>query len=154
MLDLRLWNHHQMRTAVAPAANGHFTAEALASFYERAFLAGADSLLPQSVADDCFAARTEETALAQLAAAALGGMDLKIHFGLGFQVFGKRDADGAMRWTGLGHFGVGGALALCDLESGLAVAVTLNQVNIEAAPTRRLLDAVFEHFEADPFLLW
>lgn len=34
------------------------------------------------------------------------------------------------RFTGLGHFGVGGSLALCDLESGLSVAITCNKVGV------------------------
>ena len=45
------------------------------------------------------------------------------------------------RFTGLGHFGVGGSLALCDLESGLSVAITCNKVDVAPALSTKPTDS-------------
>ena len=155
LLDLRLWNHPLMRSATAPAANGHFTAEALALFYHEAIVQG--RLLSFDAADACIGARTEASIFGA-AADAVPGLRLRVPFGLGFQLFQRQShpasapADASV-WTGMGHLGIGGSLAVCERKSGVSIAITMNQLVPDSGPTRQLLAAIFRILNVEPISL-
>jgi CubicO group peptidase (beta-lactamase class C family) len=116
-LSPSLFNHSSFRTACIPAANGHFTARALAQFY---------SQLISNGTFDCKSLRNGDGAKNK-------------RFGYGFQKFSLGGSDAAF-----GHGGIGGSFAMGDPASGVAVAITLNRLTEGCAPTKALLAVVCE----------
>lgn len=111
------WNAPATVQAVIPAANGQFTARALARMY--ALLAGAGELDGVRL--------LKPATVAALATVQSRRRDrvlvIPMHWRLGYhRVF----TPGPRMPAAFGHFGYGGSGAFCDPDRGLAVAVTLN----------------------------
>ena len=124
-----VFNHQRFRRAVIPAANGHFSARALCTFYEAladgVLLPNTDTqLLRQGRSTD---GMTEPSAVSS-------GNRLGV-IGSGFQAFDVGETGSAY-----GHGGIGGSLGVCDPQSGLAVAITVNRLNTDCAPTVAIVD--------------
>jgi aarF domain-containing kinase len=136
MLSPSLFNGPAFREALIPAANGHFSARALAAFY---------SGLLRRPAGEIHAMRNGAGAGAGAGAGKgegegegkSGSADDDGRFGYGFT---KLSLGG--RPTAFGHAGVGGSLAFCDPHSGVAVAVTVNKLTNDRAVTRALVAEV------------
>jgi len=246
LLDLRLWNHEDMRQSCCPAANGHFSADALAKFCDA--LCNCE-LLSRSTLQHCLrTVREEGTMTASNAPSAAGqvlgpnggkGGDFlsssmmgssassSVFFGQGFQIFRHRrrqpdstrpqdcensgtttplsplqgskssppaaalvspttisfstatapappnlappppqqrqeqeeeqqqrgvgsKAGALSEWSAVGHFGVGGCVAVADLANGVSVAVTTNTCLPDAKPAKELVAAVFQELNLPP----
>lgn len=72
-----------MRCGTHPAANGHFSAEALALFYHSALVQG--KLVAPEILKLAIASRRREDSLTKIARAATG-VEIDIGFGMGYQV--------------------------------------------------------------------
>lgn len=118
-----VFNHHRFRTAVIPAANGHFTARALCKFY-------------QALADGVLLPNTDTQLLRQGRSTNVqsGGNRTGV-LGSGFQAFDVGETSLAY-----GHGGIGGSLGMCDPQIGLSVAITVNRLNTDCAPTVAIVD--------------
>ncbi len=123
------WNFNDMevRKACLPAANGHFTAGALARMYGA--LANGGQIDGVRL--------VSEGRIAQMRRIVTEDQDrvimMPIPKGGGFMMGGNWAAGGKSgvfgpRRTAFGHSGAGGSTAFADPEVGLAVAVTINQM--------------------------
>lgn len=121
------WNYNSMevRKACIPAANGHFTARALARMY---------GALSQGGEIDGVRLLSAER-VATMSAVQLDWVDRVIFMpmrkSIGFFNGGAMaGAHGAMgpRESAFGHPGAGGSIAFADPEVGLGVAVTINKM--------------------------
>eukprot|EP00166_Cyanidium_caldarium_P004304 ctg_450.g269 len=97
VLEPCFFNHPTVRRAILPAANGHFTARALARMYDA------------SMQQPWWRAATRR----------VPGGEWSIG---GFQVYG----DGVV----VGHAGMGGSIALAVPRANLAIAITLNRLEL------------------------
>lgn len=127
-IPLDLWQHFNsmaVRKACLPAANGHFTARALAKMYAALSLDGSINGV-RLVSPKRIRAMSRDE---------VEGFDrvneVKTRRGLGFSLGGAIDGVvGPMgqRSTAFGHGGAGGSFAYADPDVGLAIAVTLNKM--------------------------
>jgi len=148
LLDPRLFNATPMKRGVIPAANGHFSARALARMYAGL---GSGRLLPLPRMRQ--ATRLCGTA-GQMSMFMQGGPGTR--FGLGYQLLGSQAADftPASGLPAFGHSGFGGSLAWwdpCDGGAkrdgvggigGLGIAITVNHLATGAGtrgPTAAIL---------------
>jgi CubicO group peptidase (beta-lactamase class C family) len=120
-----VYNDMRVRRACLPSANGHFTARALARMY--AALAGGGAV------DGVRLVSPERIDLMQrvLTEDVDRVLMMPIPKGVGFMFGGGRDGVTSVfgpRRTAFGHSGAGGSTAFADPEAGLAVAVTINQM--------------------------
>jgi aarF domain-containing kinase len=51
-------------------------------------------------------------------------------WGLGFRIYGFKDGSKPVRYSGLGHTGLGGSVAFADLHTKTSVAVTVNALSL------------------------
>ena len=121
------WNFNDMRVrrACLPAANGHFTARALAKMYA--------ALANGGVVDGVRLVSKERIGLMSAIQTEAPDRVLvmpmvkSIGFFNGGVLMGQHGAMGP-RKTAFGHPGAGGSIAFADPEVGLAVAVTINKM--------------------------
>ena len=143
--------------ASIPAANGHFSARALARFYaaiakdalrmqsSNAVVKQAGGLFAESgwAADFLGEGAMAKASLAQGEQMVQGGAG---RFSHGYMLFPPIDngATSTGRTTAFGHAGLGGSVALGDAAHGVAVAITLNRLGWDTAGTTgRILRAVY-----------
>lgn len=140
------WNFNDMRVrkACLPAANGHFTARALARMY--------GALANGGVVDGVRIISQERIALMSAIQTEAPDRVLmmplpkSIGFFNGGQLAGQHGATGP-RKTAFGHPGAGGSIAFADPEVGLAIAVTINkmQTTLQAeGPTFEICELIRE----------
>lgn len=121
------WNFNDVRVrrACLPAANGHFTARALAKMYAALANGGVVDgvrLVSTERIGAMSAIQTEEPDRVLMMP-----LPKSIGFFNGGEVAGQHGATGPRR-TAFGHPGAGGSIAFADPEVGLAVAVTINKM--------------------------
>src|SRR5579875_1430332 len=126
-LPASIYNEMRVRKACLPSANGHFTARALAKMYA-ALANGGIVEGVQLVSRGRIAAM--QRVLTDARDRVLG---LPIPKGVGFMMGGTWAGNGGVsvfgpRRSAFGHSGAGGSTAFADPDTGLAVAVTLNQM--------------------------
>jgi len=134
LLDPRMFNYPPLRDAVFPAANGHFTARALAALFNHLLFDMAKSdnrpgmvrVLSRDIALGMRKFQTSDRA----SYLKLFGQAEGVRYGLGYQLFGFQDQSngGFVRHTAFGHVGMGGSIALCDPVTGFAFAMTVNKI--------------------------
>ena len=130
------WNKMEVRKACIPAGNGHFTARALAKMY--AALAGDGSINGIRLVSPGRISHMQRLVTDQADIVVLGRQTNK---GIGFTLGGVRDGvHGPIgpRMTAFGHPGAGGSIAFADPEVDLAIAVTLNKMELELLKSRAL----------------
>ncbi|HEX7036803.1 MAG TPA: serine hydrolase domain-containing protein, partial [Pseudomonadales bacterium] len=108
-------NSREFRQAEIPAANGHGTARAVATMYDR---------LGSLLSADVLQAATKTHSI---------GPDEVLksvtHFGLGFMLHHDETPVG-VRHGAFGHAGAGGSLAFHDPEAGLSFCFAMNQMDL------------------------
>jgi CubicO group peptidase (beta-lactamase class C family) len=126
-LPTSVFNEMRVRQACIPSANGHFSARALAKMYAAVSNGGQ--------VDGVRLVSAERIPLMQRLMIQQPDRVLGVNApkGVGFWLGGNWGLDGATsvfgpRMTALGHSGAGGSTAFADPEVGLAVAVTINQM--------------------------
>jgi CubicO group peptidase (beta-lactamase class C family) len=171
-LDPLLFNTKKLRTACIPAANGHFSARALAKFYNA--LAGGAASQQQDEAKGSSSSSSKNVQILSperidsvREVQVLEHSPLQtepIRWGLGFRVYGLQDKKAALdatrsstmfpdvssaerkaaavRYSAFGHSGLGGSFAFCDPDSGLSVAITVNLLTLPKALTSRLMKLI------------
>jgi aarF domain-containing kinase len=146
LLDPRLFNSSQIQNACIPSANGLFTAHALAVLHNN-FLLSLGSIRSQNsptsspiLSRECVESFRKYSASDSSATHRLFGMQNRIRFGLGCQLFGFKEENQRIRLSGFGHVGMGGSVALCDPATGLSFAMTVNMIR----PGRKATVQVFE----------
>lgn len=127
LLDPCVFNTASVRKSCIPAANGHFTARALAKFYDAM----------------CQTHQKRFQLVSSLTIAEMMRTVDAHKWGLGVQVFGFGEGL-AMRNSGFGHTGLGGSVAYCDLASNLAVAVCVNKLTLDQRATQAVVDLVHQ----------
>ena len=126
-----LWGHcnkMEVRKACIPAGNGHFTARALAKMY--AALAGDGSINGIRLVSPGRISHMQRLVTDRADIVILG---MTINRSIGFILGGKRGEEVTSlgpRKTAFGHTGAGGSVAFADPEVGLAIAVTLNKMEL------------------------
>jgi CubicO group peptidase (beta-lactamase class C family) len=120
------FNDMAVRKACLPAANGHFTARALARMYgglaNGGEIGGVRLVSPERIAQ-------MQKVVTDMPDRVLLGMP--IPKGVGFMMggdWGGLPAASGPRRTAFGHSGAGGSTAFADPEVGLSVAVTINKM--------------------------
>ena len=159
-LDSRMWNAKRVRAACIPAANGHFSARALALFYSVLMAPIAGCKLPASddsmrriktehACDQGTQSRVQllpEHALRQAVQSQTPVHDGDGEFGLGYRRHkyslynsktGKEE-----ELIGFGHAGIGGSIGLCVPHANVAFAFTTSRLNMNALPARELFNLV------------
>jgi CubicO group peptidase (beta-lactamase class C family) len=126
-LGAPVYNDMRVRQACLPSANGHFSARALAKMY--AALAGGGAIGGVRLVSP------ERVALMQriLTADVDRVLMMPIRKGVGFMMGGPMNGVTGVfgpRETAFGHSGAGGSTAFADPEAGLAVAVTINKMQM------------------------
>jgi len=120
------FNDMRIRQACLPAANGHFTARALARMY--AALANGGQVDGTRLVSESRIPRMQQILTREPDRVILG---MRLNKGMGYFMGGKIDGvHGAAgpRETAFGHPGAGGSIAFADPEVGLSVAVTINKM--------------------------
>lgn len=136
------YNRMEVRKACIPSANGHFTARSLARMY--AALANGGEIDGARLVS---AERVEQMSAIQVSSldrVLLSAQPKSIGFFNGGPVDGVAGAMGPRR-SAFGHPGAGGSIAFADPEVGLAVAVTINKMQLSLAaegPTQQICDLV------------
>jgi aarF domain-containing kinase len=126
LVDPAFFAHPVLREAVVPAANGHFSARALAKMY--AVLAQDGVVDGKHVLRPGRAALMMETERAPGAAA--DADESSDAFGAGVRVYNCLDRRGRkVSAKAMGHQGIGGSVAFCVPTSNFSVAFTCNQLN-------------------------
>lgn len=128
MLDNRMWNSRRVRAATIPAANGHFSARALAIFYS--------SLLSDG---KVLSAETVQRATQLCVKEYFSDGE----FGLGFKRHKYRDSAGQEQ-IGFGHAGAGGSVGLAIPHAKVSFAMTVSLPVQNAAPRKRIFKRVCE----------
>ncbi|KAK9065646.1 hypothetical protein SSX86_015047 [Deinandra increscens subsp. villosa] len=133
-----LSNTLNVRRAIQPAANGHFSARALARYYAALVDGGVvpprhpSTPLPPLESHHTSDELEVDTKLFTLTkrevhSILLGGGDYENGmFGLGFLRFYA--TDGSL--IGFGHPGLGGSTAYCDINNRFAISVTINKLSL------------------------
>jgi CubicO group peptidase (beta-lactamase class C family) len=120
------FNSMEVRKACLPAANGHFSARALARMY--------GALANGGVVDGVRIVSKERIPLMSTIQVDTPDrvlfmpMRKSIGYFNGGNVMGMRTANGP-RTTTFGHAGAGGSIAFADPEAGLSIAVTINKMH-------------------------
>ena len=140
-LDPRMFNDPTLRCGLLPAANTHFTALGLARIYQ-ALLSPGELLSKQylkNIHDECVAVAEENTSQKANAAAQKGTppYDPPRKWPLGFSAMTNTAGQGLMGFPGLFN-----DIGYCDPTNGMAVAVLVNQLDLDAQSTRELLREV------------
>ena len=146
LLNPTFFNNPRIREAEIPAANGHFSARALAKFYWALMDSSHAGLYTTPLTADGVVvvggqgrdnagntgANVEDESMLQ------GGEG---SFFNGYSVYGTGEKGRVM----IGHGGVGGSIALCDPATGTSVAVTLNRLSMDSSSTSgAILRLIFE----------
>jgi CubicO group peptidase (beta-lactamase class C family) len=121
------WNEMRVRKACLPSANGHFSARALAKMY--AALAGGGTVDGVRLVSPERIPQMQRVMTEAPDRVLMMPMNKGIGFWLGGTTNGVTSVFGP-RKTALGHSGAGGSTAFADPEAGLAVAVTINQMQM------------------------
>jgi len=141
-------NAAQLRAACVPGVSAHGSARALSRFYASLAAGGAQPAgggEPAAAAAAAAAAasglRLPHAALARAARPASSGVlnSAPATWGLGFQLGRVVDASGRSLPL-VGHLGLGGVAGLAVPAAGVALAVTVSQLSVRCAPTRRLVE--------------
>jgi CubicO group peptidase (beta-lactamase class C family) len=136
------FNSMEVRKACIPAANGHFTARALARMYGA--LAHGGEIDGVRLLSAERVPVMSEVQLDWVDRVLMMPMRKSIGFFNGGTTAGQHGAMGA-RTTAFGHPGAGGSIAFADPEAGLGVAVTINkmQSTLQAeGPTYELCELI------------
>ena len=154
------FNDPRIREAAIPAANGHFSARALAKFYHAigsdALPASPSSKSKGSIFSAAGWARplldTDEKEYATVANEAMlqGGTG---SFSYGYYIFPLKSKT-SKQILCFGHPGLGGSVAFCRIEGDdtLAVAVTINRLSLNNNDiTFSIVRSIFEHLQI-PFV--
>lgn len=120
------FNSLAIRKSVQPAANGHFTARALATMYAALALDG--QLNGVRIVEAGHMATGTALVTDQMDRVLMAPMRRGGGYFLGGPVAGVVGVMGP-RATAFGHSGAGGSTAFADPEVGLSVAVTINQMH-------------------------
>jgi CubicO group peptidase (beta-lactamase class C family) len=139
------FNDMRVRRACLPAANGHFSARALARMYG-ALANGGEVDGVRLVSRE----RIKEMNRVVLEWPDRVLFGLPLPRGVGFVMggkFGDMKAVSGPRRTAFGHNGAGGSTAFADPETGLSIAVTLNKMGQSATleptgPTFQICDLI------------
>lgn len=141
-LPWHLYNELRVRQACLPSANGHFSARALARMY---------GMLANGGAIDGVRLVSPER-IAVMQRLQTQGMDrvlgMPVPKGVGYFFGGDREGVRSVfgpRRSAFGHSGFGGSTAFADPEVNLAIAVTLNllQLSLQAeGPTFEICDLI------------
>ncbi|KJE88683.1 ABC1 family protein [Capsaspora owczarzaki ATCC 30864] len=146
-LDPCLFNLARVRKAAIPAANGHFSARALAKIYASLACGGA---IPQSTGADhrphrLLSADTVSDMRTQVAVERSPFTGEAIRYGLGVRIYGlENPVTGSVAYTAFGHSGIGGSIALCDADSQVSIAITVNKLTMTRACTNEIVQFVCE----------
>jgi hypothetical protein len=168
LFDPRAYNLFQMRSGEIPAANGHFSARALALFYDALGRGALVSAHRVSAFSRAHAVEPQQaSAFVQSAA---GGT----RWGLGFMAWAAAGAaaeeageakdeakaeaeaeagsEAAPASAAFGHSGAGGSLAFWCARSSSGVAVVVNQLSVDKRATRAILALLVDEFGLTPAL--
>ena len=163
LFDPRAYNLMQMRSGEIPAANGHFSARALALFYDALGRGALVSAHRVSAASRAHAVEPQQaSAFVQSAA---GGT----RWGLGFMAWvtaeeeageakdeakseAEAGSEAAPASAAFGHSGAGGSLAFWCARSSSGVAVVVNQLSVDKRATRAILALLVAEFGLTPAL--
>ena len=142
-------NAAQLRAACVPGVSAHGSARALSRFYASLAAGGAQpagggepaAAAAAAAASASSGLRLPHAALARAARPASSGMlnSAPATWGLGFQLGRVVDASGRSLPL-VGHLGLGGVAGLAVPAAGVALAVTVSQLSVRCAPTRRLVE--------------
>eukprot|EP01052_Picozoa_sp_SAG31_P011393 SAG31_NODE_643_length_13291_cov_6.294042_2_plen_508_part_00 len=173
LLDPRIFNSKSLRAAEIPAANGHFSARALASFYA--------SLVGSTGSDAAKSLLSEETVehVSKECARHVGSDFLTPnvgqtqHWGLGYHLFPFEEnvpectnsteppSSANMPTTAqaqnspeveeikgaFGHAGLGGSIAFADQTRKLSMAITVNMLSSERLATKKLVKLITKELD-------
>ncbi len=106
LFDLRAYNSKKMRKACIPAANGHFSARALACFYHSFVSLDEGQRL---FSTDTYRKVVEPVAFEVFESMDGSGASKTMQWGLGYQLYPFKMASGDTKFA-FGHSGVGGSL--------------------------------------------
>lgn len=163
-LDPRMWNAKHVRRACIPAANGHFSARALALFYSALMrpIAGMN-LMARATSEkeprqhegrnqvDEYPELVPAQILFQALKAAVPLQNGDGNFSLGYRrheykVMSEKNSE-VETHIGFGHAGAGGSIGLCVPHSDVSFAFTTSRLSLDAAPARRIFKIVCEELE-------
>ena len=126
LYDVRCYNSKAVRQACIPAANGNFSARALAYFFSKLYytntLIKQDSVKKEIIAPAAYEIDRSGT-----------NQDVKAEWAYGYKLF-PFTVSGRGKLNGFGHAGVGGSIAMCIPHANLTVAITVNKLTL----TRKL----------------
>jgi len=147
LMNPTFFNNPRIREAVLPAANGHFSARALAKFYSALLNSKKHERNPNTDAlfeyEDGIVHLLNPSGSERVDGTVQGDSFLQEESGIfrnGYIIFPTSQQDGKKSksfW--FGHSGLGGSIAVCNPETRTAVAITLNRLSLKNAATRAIL---------------
>ena len=147
-LDSRLWNAKRVRAACIPAANGHFSARALALFYSVLMQPIASIDATDRPSDKGGIVILPEYILRQAVHAATTLRDGDGVFGLGYKRHVYQVVDNTtgqrVELFGFGHGGAGGSTGLCVPHADVSFAFTTSRMALTGLPVRKIFSIVCE----------
>jgi hypothetical protein len=166
LFDPRAYNLSLMRSGEIPAANGHFSARALAHLYDA--LGRGAIVSAHRVGDASRAHAVEPQQASAFVQSAAGGT----RWGLGFMAWAADEVDAAGEAkdeakaeveveveagseaapasAAFGHSGAGGSLAFWCARSSSGVAVVVNQLSVDKHATRAILALLVAEYGLTP----
>ena len=145
LFDMKVYNSKKVRHSVIPAANGHFSARAIAMFYDllapTANMRTGTSPLLSSATIANATQITHSFAKFQVE----DGHEMESEFGLGYRRFGF-SVDNAKTKYAFGHGGVGGSMGMSIPHAGVTIGLTVNRLQRKSIVFKRVLDVLQSHF--------
>ena len=139
LMNPTFFNNPRIRQASIPAANGHFSARALARFYWAMCDSSTDGLfmnpLNQGGGGGAEVGGWEQYGRKEQVGPKVDGEAMlqggSSWFRLGLAIYPTAEQGRVM----VGHAGIGGSIALCDPASGTTIAITLNRLSMDSSHT-------------------
>merc|ERR1711871_545731 len=145
LFDMRVYNSKKVRHAIIPAANGHFSARAMAAFY--ASLASPPPLNPKipSLLSDRTLANATQFTYSFVKADLNDDRGSDTEFGLGYTRFGFELRSGEIK-HGFGHGGIGGSMGMSIPHVGLTIGLTVNLLQKNSIVLKQILSLLQTYF--------
>ena len=150
LFDVRCYNSKAVRQACIPAANGHFSARALATFYTKLFYTN-ELIKSEKVRQEMIKPVAYEYVRRN------GDEDgdfVKGEWAYGYKLY-PFFVDGKGKMNAFGHTGAGGSIAMCIPHSNVTLAITINKMTAKPHEIwKPIFEVIDEYFAIGKGIEW
>ena len=145
LFDMKVYNSKKVRHSVIPAANGHFSARAIAMFYARLAPTANMGIGTSPLLSSATLANATQITHSFVKFQVEDGHEMESEFGLGYRRFGF-SVDNEKTKYAFGHGGVGGSMGMSIPHAGVTIGLTVNRLQRKSIVFKRVLEVLQSHF--------